>query len=177
MKGNNNEKQGQKIDRKYYILKGILYNMESKNKMKQKMKEEKISVESYYWNVEDYGLEESFVMYGVEGFKKIIEHKRFELDEFLDTITVIMSIDHERILGNTDIFNIPFDHIVNGEFPKRVIEVNDMRRLRRMVAKKLLWQWIKHRAVYKKSKPAMWDYLRRSVDTLQLWIDQRCFLR
>ena len=52
-----------------------------------------------------------------------------------------------------------------------------MRRLRRMVAKKLLWKWIKHRAIYKKSKPAMWDYLRRSVDTLQLWIDQRCFLR
>ena len=177
MKGNNNEKQGQKIDRKYYILKGILYNMESKNKMKQKMKEEKISVENYYYAVEDYGFEERFEMYSAEGFKKIIEHKRFELDEFLDTITVIMSIDHERILGNTDIFNIPFDHIVNGEFPKRVIEVNDMRRLRRMVAKKLLWKWIKHRAIYKKSKPAMWDYLRRSADNLQLWIDQRCFLR
>ena len=88
-----------------------------------------------------------------------------------------MRIYHERILGNTDTFGIPFDHIVNGEFPKRVIEVNDMRRLRRMVAKKLLWKWIKHRAIYKKSKPAMWDYLRRSVDTLQLWIDQRCFLR
>ena len=66
MKGNNNEKQGQKIDRKYYILKGILYNMESKNKMKQKMKEEKISVENYYYAVEDYGFEERFEMYSAE---------------------------------------------------------------------------------------------------------------
>lgn len=100
---------------------------------------------------------------------RFIDDERFELDEFLDVMVEYVGKNKEHhILINEDMFGKKYIHGT-----RRKIETNDM--MHRDIIKAWLWDYIKHRTDFAKSRPALWDYLKRQSQGFILGVEQGCY--